>query len=249
MGGSAYSNLLNVIDEEYLRVQGATCLLDATRCITFEQMLRFRLPADYQLNFHHVALLFCLDANQDGWFSYDDLTSFARFIASFPSSVIESWGGAGDFRESVQARCWLRMRECVLAPVERASDQNDRVLSWFLLFLQRAVPHGFWHQDNQIVYNNVSLNFMFDLLKLENTYKSYQDFFQQLRCCSFLREHSNELTSDASKAPVMTGVFEEMNHVIEENVLKLYLQNFFDGIWRIFDQLGLNALLQPVSIA
>ena len=134
--GSAYSNVLELVESEFLRVQGAATIQEAGRGITYAQLRQVRLPDEFTLDFSHVGVLYCLDANKDGWFSYDDVVGFVRFVALLPHSR----GADGDFCEMVQARCWLRVWKDV---IEEGSSEST--VSWMLHFLEKCHPDSVKH--------------------------------------------------------------------------------------------------------
>ncbi|CUF11507.1 Hypothetical protein, putative, partial [Bodo saltans] len=119
------------------------------------------LPESIRVNTSHIAVLYCIDGNRDGVFSYDDLTNFVKWVyQEVPADV-----SAEDFAETVQAKATLRLwKECrQYAEARRAttreshhdeSDEGDGqayrdeappeaadyFVDWMVRFLNRNFP-------------------------------------------------------------------------------------------------------------
>lgn len=125
--------------------------------LQFSAIQKIVLPESIRVNTNHIAVLYCLDGNRDGVFSYDDLTNFVKWVyQEVPADVT-----AEDFGETVQAKATLRMwKECrqyaesrrVSGGSEDASDYEqeprdesppaaaDYFVDWMIRFLNRNFP-------------------------------------------------------------------------------------------------------------
>jgi hypothetical protein len=165
--GNAYSNMLDIVEREFVRVQQLDDGAEAARGITFAQLKDVRLPDDYAVDTSHIAVLFCLDANRDGWFSYDDLVNFLQWAALSSGTASTAHGHAA--ADALQARCVLRRwKLCIEAarakerggPLEGSggsdddgafdfslADADDTIaadptvfVDWFMLLLEKTHP-------------------------------------------------------------------------------------------------------------
>lgn len=136
--GSAYSNMIELVDAEFLRVQKVSSIHEARRNITLPELIDLRLPDGYELDLHHLGVLYMLDANRDGAFSYDDIISFIQWVHG-----VTSYGGreaiGATFGDFIQARALLQLWGAC-HPVAAEAADNLEVVSWVLLLLERACP-------------------------------------------------------------------------------------------------------------
>lgn len=91
--------------------------------IEYASLQRIVLPESIRVNMQHIAVLYCIDGNRDGVFSYDDLTNFVKWVyQEVPADV-----SAEDFAETVQAKATLRLwKECrQYAESRRAVARED----------------------------------------------------------------------------------------------------------------------------
>lgn len=126
--GVGYSNSLahfqNEVDSKFLRPLEASVQSQRSLCgLSFEERARkilFTYPSLLLLNFMdgmsvdlgHLAVLFVLDSDKDGLFSWQDISSFLEWIHTTIPTDEKDLGSA--FSEAVHARCVLQMwRECI----------------------------------------------------------------------------------------------------------------------------------------
>jgi hypothetical protein len=92
--------------------------------IEYSTLQHIVLPESIRVNTSHIAVLYCIDGNRDGVFSYDDLTNFVKWVyQEVPADV-----SSEDFAETVQARATLRLwKECrQYAESRRAATRDGR---------------------------------------------------------------------------------------------------------------------------
>jgi hypothetical protein len=130
--GQAFAFLLDTAENEFLRVQGVDSAEHAGRAITYQQLRQMRLPEDYTVNTKHLAVLFCIDANNDGVVSYDDLRNFISWAAD----VLPPAQQGEEFAAALEARCMLRL----WSRVRSAPRGNDILVDWVLLLVEKALP-------------------------------------------------------------------------------------------------------------
>jgi hypothetical protein len=128
--------------------------------ILFRTLQKVVLPESIRVNIAHIAVLYCIDSNHDGVFSYDDLTNFVKWVyQEVPADVLPE-----DFAEAVQAKATLRMwKECrqhaesrrhptttgetsdneeqdVGLRDEAPAEAADYFVDWVVRFLERNYP-------------------------------------------------------------------------------------------------------------
>jgi len=136
--GNVHSNVLQHLETQFLQLQdvmmeghssavGPTC-----RNISLHSLQRFAHLDQYPINLEHIPTLFLVDANHDGWFSLDDLNSFAQWCATAISN--HSVTGT-DFCELVQAKALHTLwSEC------DAAGGITRVTEWMCLLGSAIYP-------------------------------------------------------------------------------------------------------------
>jgi hypothetical protein len=130
--GQSFAVALDFVEREFVRVQNSQQQQEGTTTtvpsagknddddpyatlaalktnITYPMVRKISIPETIRVNLRHVAIAYCLDGNQDGLYSIDDLTNFVKWVyQEVPADI-----AAEDFAEVVQAKATLRMwREC-----------------------------------------------------------------------------------------------------------------------------------------
>ena len=166
--GTSHSTAIEVVEKEFLRVQMPSSRNGSAlegnneveifskprRNITHLELLQMNLPDAFRVDVQHIAVLFVLDANKDGLFSYDDIVAFINWVAA----TVPSDTGGSEMADAVQARCVLRMwKDCLnpTRPVLRTAglplkkeDPNEGLTSaaavyfssWCCQFLRTSYP-------------------------------------------------------------------------------------------------------------
>lgn len=128
--GQAYSYVLDTAEREFARVQ-KTDGHHAGQAITYSQLRRMQFPEDYAPDTRHLAVVFCMDFNRDGRFSYDDMRNFINWAAdAVPAAHTD------DFTAQLEARCLIKLWTCV----RHSTRGNDVFAEWLLLLLERTYP-------------------------------------------------------------------------------------------------------------
>lgn len=138
--GQAYGHVLTVVENEFVRVQAVDDVAEAGKHVDFVQLRQMRLPEEYAMNVKHIGVLFCIDSNRDGVFSYDDLRGFVDWC----NDVLPPDIGDGDVVATLQGTCLLRLWSvCRAAP-----DGDDVFVDWVLMLLERTYPKHVWRPQS-----------------------------------------------------------------------------------------------------